>query len=57
MRRWLVGLLVRRAYKAMGEGNPRPALRMFRSDTRFRFAGSHSWAIDTDDPVAVRSWF
>jgi ketosteroid isomerase-like protein len=57
MRRWLVRLLVERAYKAMRDGNPEPALRMFKPDTRFRFAGTHSWAIDTNDAVAVRSWF
>jgi ketosteroid isomerase-like protein len=57
MRRWLVRGLVRRVYRALRQGNPEPALRMFRPDTRFRFAGSHSWAIDTNDAAAVRSWF
>jgi len=57
MRRWLVRLLVERVYKAMRDGNPEPALRMFKPDARFRFAGTHSWAIDTNDAAAVRSWF
>ena len=57
MRRWLVRLLVERVYKAMRNGNPEPALRMFTPETCFRFCGSHSWAIDTNDAGAVRSWF
>ena len=57
MRRSLVRWLVERVYKGMRGGNPQPALRMFKPDTRFRFAGSHSWAIDTNDAGEVRSWF
>jgi hypothetical protein len=56
MRRWMVRVLVGRVYGALRQGNPEPALRMFRPDTRFRFAGSHSWAIDTNDAAEVRSW-
>ncbi len=57
MRRWIVRKLVERVYSAMRDGDPEPALRMFRADTRFRFAGTHSWAIDTTDAGEVRSWF
>jgi ketosteroid isomerase-like protein len=57
MRRWLTRILVQRVYQAMRDGNPEPAIRMFRSDARFRFAGTHSWAIDTDNASAIRSWF
>jgi hypothetical protein len=57
MRRWLVRLLVERVYSAMRDGRPEPALRMFKPDIRFRFVGTHSWAIDTDDAGEVRSWF
>jgi hypothetical protein len=57
MRRWLVRLLVGRVYRAMRNGNPEPALRMFRSDAHFRFAGAHSWAIDTNSANAIRLWF
>ena len=53
----MVRVLVGRVYGALRQGNPEPALRMFRPDTRFRFAGSHSWAIDTNDAAEVRSWF
>jgi ketosteroid isomerase-like protein len=57
MRRWLVRLLVERVYKALGKGDPKPALRMFATNARFCFAGSHSWALDTTEPAARRSWF
>jgi ketosteroid isomerase-like protein len=57
MRRWIVRLLVTRAYTAMGEGDPEPVLRMFTPTTRFRFAGAHSWAIDSDEPQQIRGWF
>jgi hypothetical protein len=30
---------------------------MFGPDARLRFAGTHGWAIDTSDPVAIRAWF
>jgi ketosteroid isomerase-like protein len=57
MRRWLVRLLVQRVYTALGTGDPEPALRMFGRNARFRFAGTHSWAVDTTEAAALRSWF
>ena len=57
MRRWLVRLLVERVYQALGAGNPEPALGMFETNARFRFVGTHSWALDTTDFAARRLWF
>ena len=57
MRRWLVRLLVERVHRALGSGNPEPALRMFETNARLCFAGTHSWAVDTTDVAARRSWF
>jgi hypothetical protein len=57
MRRWLVRLLVERVYEARHSGNPEPALRMFETHARLRFAGNHSWAVDTTDAARRRSWF
>lgn len=41
----------------MGSGDPEPAPRMSETSARFRFAGTHSWAINTTDATAPRSWF
>ena len=57
MRRWLVRMLVTRGYRALGAGEAAPVVSMFRPDARFRFAGSHSWAIDTTDHHQIESWF
>jgi ketosteroid isomerase-like protein len=57
MRRWLVRMLVQRGYRAMAQGDPATVTAMFRPDARLHFAGSHSWAIDTDEPQAVTAWF
>jgi hypothetical protein len=57
MRRWLVRTLVARGYRALGDGDPAPVVRLFRPGARFRFAGSHSWAIDTTDHLLIASWF
>ena len=57
MRRWLVRLLVERIYRALRSGDPEPALRMFGTNARLCFAGSHSWAVDTTDAATRRSWF
>ena len=57
MRRWLVRLLVERVYAALASGDPKPALRMFERNARLRFAGTHSWAVDTTDAAVRRSWF
>jgi hypothetical protein len=57
MRRWLVRVLVARGYRALGAGEAAPVVAMFRPGGRFRFAGSHSWAIDTTDHRQIESWF
>lgn len=57
MRRWLVRMQVGRGYRALGSGDAAPVLRLFRPGARFRFAGSHSWAIDTNDRNQIESWF
>ncbi len=57
MRRWLVRILVTRGYRALRFGDAAPVARLFRSAARFRFAGSHSWAIDTNDIHQIESWF
>jgi hypothetical protein len=57
MRRWLVRMLVTRGYRALGAGNAAPVIKLFRPGARFRFAGSHSWAIDTSDHTQIESWF
>jgi ketosteroid isomerase-like protein len=57
MRRWLVRMLVSRGYRALRAGNSAPVVSHFGPDARFRFAGSHSWAIDTTDQHLIESWF
>lgn len=57
MRRRLVRMLVKRGYRALSAGNWEPVVSLFGSDARFRFAGSHSWAIDTTDHHLIESWF
>jgi ketosteroid isomerase-like protein len=57
MRRWLVRRLVQRGYDALGAGEAAPVVRLFRPDARLRFAGTHSWAVDTDDRHQIASWF
>ncbi len=57
MRRSLVRRLVRRGYQSLAAGDPGPVVRLFRPDARFRFAGSHSWALDTTDHQQIESWF
>jgi ketosteroid isomerase-like protein len=50
-------MLVARGYRALGAGNSTPVVSLFRPDARFRFSGSHSWAIDTTDHHLIESWF
>jgi hypothetical protein len=57
MRRWLIRVLVQRGYRSLGSGDATPVVRLFRPGARFRFAGSHSWAIDTDDHGQIEAWF
>jgi ketosteroid isomerase-like protein len=38
------------------QGTP-PGSTAVRPDARFRFAGSHSWAIDTNSHAQIESWF
>ena len=57
MRRWLVRMLVRRGYRALGAGQAAPVVNLFRPGARFRFSGSHSWGIDTTDHHQIESWF
>ncbi len=57
MRRWLVRTMVARGYRALGAGESAPVVNLFRAGARFRFAGSHSWAIDTTDHPSIESWF
>lgn len=57
MHRWLVRLLVGRTHTALRSGDPDPALRTFETIARLHFAGTHSWAIDTTEAEARRSWF
>jgi ketosteroid isomerase-like protein len=54
---WLVGLLVRRVFAHLSEGNPRPALRMFAPDARFIFHGDSSFGADLTDKAEIEAWF
>jgi ketosteroid isomerase-like protein len=50
-------MLVTRGFRALAAGDAVPVVSRFRPGARFRFAGSHSWAIDTTDHRQIESWF
>ena len=57
MRTWLVGYLVRRAFRRLGAGDTAPVLSLFGSGAHLVVDGAHSWALDTTDRREIAAWF
>lgn len=57
IRSWISRQAISHTYRRLGRGDPSAALVAFASNGRFRFAGDHSWTLDTTDAAQRRAWF